>query len=532
MDAFRIRNKIPYAASEGTSADISDGNKVIVKKADETFVNVDAGLFAKKSDTEIHEQRDVKYDYHVQVSAEGVMTYDEENVSSVYRCNSFEVKLGGVYNVLVTRTSARAFRGGVYANAPTEQASQNVIGNFQTFESGLSTSYTFTAEANGYYVVSYSRNTGNTITVSASETISIKDKLAETNEPNIDIDTIYPPEIVKPRLLSCRHDKGNSWESKTASLVLLHFSDIHADVEEISRIMQFKQKYSVYIDDVIHTGDLVRGYYGDGSLELVQEAYHFGDILQVIGNHDLAKSSEDAGHLLDPLTNVEAYNAYFKDYIANWGVTQPADAAILGKLYYYKDYPSRTSDVSKTIRLIVVNNFADSDAAQQAWFSSLLDDARTNNMAVVVADHSPFGDADMVNCNFNSMTEEYRINFFTPVNLSALVDDFIDAGGEFLCWINGHHHRDMFIERGRNKQLDVSINTGCYYANLTGSARRPQGCVRMPYNYTRDCFNGIAFDPVNKVVKIQRFGSGWDSIGHKQEWLSYNYATHTIMGNG
>ena len=72
---------------------------------------------------------------------------------------------------------------------------------------------------------------------------------------------------------------------QTDPLVLLHFSDIHGDSVRLSRIINFKNLYSTYIDDVLHTGDSVARDYNSG-FSFWDDTTGAETILNCIGNHD------------------------------------------------------------------------------------------------------------------------------------------------------------------------------------------------------------------------------------------------------
>jgi predicted phosphodiesterase len=68
----------------------------------------------------------------------------------------------------------------------------------------------------------------------------------------------------------------------------------------MNRAMQFASQYGAYIDDVIHTGDLVYEKWNDG-IAWFSNVENKQNILQVIGNHDVAvKAGSDGKVYIDP----------------------------------------------------------------------------------------------------------------------------------------------------------------------------------------------------------------------------------------
>lgn len=306
----------------------------------------------------------------------------------------------------------------------------------------------------------------------------------------------------------------------TPPLCLLHFSDIHGDKKRLQNIIDFKEYYSDYIADVIHTGDMVKYYSTDG-ITFWNEVDGAEDILNVIGNHDTLVNSTWIG-----MTMTEAYTTYFAPYISNWGV-----AGTSGQTYYYKDYPDNK------VRLIVLDIMHQS-ADQLTWFVSTLASAKTAELHVVVAVHSrahwqftshqtAWDDKPLVPSYTAGYSDTSASTY--PENLSDdyanAVDDFITAGGYFVCWIHGHTHHKMFAQlQTHPNQLDVSVeNAGIPDFAWTYVKARIDGTK------SEDCFNVIAIDTVSKVLRIMAVGATYDRYMRHTDTIAYNYDTHSVL---
>lgn len=303
-------------------------------------------------------------------------------------------------------------------------------------------------------------------------------------------------------------------------LCLLHFSDIHGDKKRLQNIIEFKEYYSDYIADIIHTGDMVKYYSTDG-ITFWDEVDGAEDILNVIGNHDTLVGSTWIG-----MTMAEAYTTYFSPYVSNWGVTGAS-----GQTYYYKDY------TDNKVRLIVLDIMHQS-ADQLSWFVSTLASARTANLHVIVAVHSrphwqftshqtAWDDKPLVPSYTAGYSDTSASTY--PENLSDdyadAVDDFMTAGGFFVCWIHGHTHHKMFAQlQTHPNQLDVSVeNAGIPDFAWTYAKARIDGTK------SEDCFNVIGIDTDSNVLRIMAVGATYDRFMRHADAISYNYNTHTIL---
>lgn len=310
-----------------------------------------------------------------------------------------------------------------------------------------------------------------------------------------------------------------SWAYKTAiqPLCLLHFSDIHGDAIELSRISDFIEEYDSYIDDAICTGDLVAGRWRDDFSYWAQNSN--GKILTTIGNHDVL--APDTGwDWSDRKTQLEQYNRYMLPFIENWGVHYTS-----GLTYYYKDY------IEKTIRLIVLNPMLtdNDDTAQLSWFETVLTEALNNNLNVIVANHFPLAGGQKINSNFTTLDKDVSgtdANNYLQTTYQEKIKNFINAGGKFITHIIGHTHRD-YITKGKDdysNQLGLIID--CLnrdQCNQYSDLQRENGTL------SQDLANLYFIDTTIKCIKIIRIGANMDHYLRPKNYLTINYETQQII---
>lgn len=322
---------------------------------------------------------------------------------------------------------------------------------------------------------------------------------------------------------------GNVVKSKM--LTLLTFSDIHLDrKDELQRILSFNDKYAAYLDDMISLGDLQdRGFESD--IAVFRELADAGakNVLQVIGNHDYYNSG---ANVWTYNTDANVYARFFAPFISNWGVVNSADT-----LYWYKDYTDTntytgTDAIPRKIRLIAINtnnngsNVDKFDSAQQTWLTNVLADAKTNDFSVVVASHYK-PRMTYIDCNFSDKTLQLSNEENYANNTAAtIIQEFIDGGGKFICWLCGHEHNDY-----------VGVTSVAGTSQLVIGVSLAQCGVRVNYSVmdrvegtkSQDLFNIIGFDTYNKHVRILRIGADMDIFMRSKKTLCINYETHDII---
>lgn len=361
-----------------------------------------------------------------------------------------------------------------------------------------------------------------------------------------------PQDEYEPLMLAARRAHYYSEFLTPAPTTLAWFTDVHGDRVATENVLMWEEKYSTLIDDIIATGDQAETHFYQNFDWWAETGAN--NILQVIGNHDAwatqsqFKQADYPGLTFNDMVEDTygstgnyvikpryVYDKYFAPFVSGWNVVQPDNAEANGQCYYYKDYPA--------IRLIVLDMMhcargADwdgstiSSSAQLTWFASVLEDARTNNKPVVVATHmSPAFAIDMkyIPCKYNTTKFDGTTTTADATKFAyRYVDDFITAGGEFVCWLVGHSHNDKIytIKTGTSTEQFVVCLT-CASARNPSSIARGSAGIRVVGTKTEDAFNVISFDTARKLIKIVRVGQSISDMMERYQQLTYRYADST-----
>lgn len=307
-----------------------------------------------------------------------------------------------------------------------------------------------------------------------------------------------------------------------ADATFLFFSDIHASEQNMKRIVDFANETNP--DAVINGGDIV------SNLTSENISWYNGlvnkcntDILNCIGNHDLWSSTGVMGNAVD------IYNKFIAPVAQNVSnIIQPTSAAENGLCYYYKDYGD--------IRIIVIVGLVSSnndymwDNNQLNWFESVLADAKTNNKAVICVNHTPY-EKSVSEIDYNlplNTWMNYRTGSFDSLHIDeqavSAVNDFINEGGSFICWLTGHTHVDFFMKHTTyENQLLISIATARFALHPDGANAN----ATVEDNY--DCFDYIGIDLTNKILKVYRVGFNEDSSMKIRNRWSYDYYNNKLL---
>ncbi len=369
-------------------------------------------------------------------------------------------------------------------------------------------------------------------------------------------------------------------DSDRESLTLLHYSDIHASLYSMYDIQDFYDRNYDIIDDIINTGDLVHttarvtalgntvepfspdtsyevgdfltygGYLYrvtkafSGTMKLSGYCSYWGRLkhensvnayyqmplgqksLFVIGNHDTNITNFTAANTSTnnhkAMGKAEAITRYFAN-IDKWGVVRPSTDVC----YYYKDYSTQK------IRLICLDaQFWDSD--ELAWLETTLAGAKTAGYGVIVAAHCvPGAITGYTETNFtsyvypNSDGGDYKASFGRYENGAAIpaIESFIEDGGEFICWICGHNHRNRIAKCTNSPNITVVQieNAGNFNSSLHENDRHGSGI------YSNTCANAVSFNTEDKLIKIVRFGTNIDSHMRKADYLCFDYSTRQVI---
>lgn len=315
-------------------------------------------------------------------------------------------------------------------------------------------------------------------------------------------------------------------------LTLLHFSDMHISSDtntkaNLARIMEFYNTYSSYIDDILHTGDTVRDNWGD-TLDDWDAIDGTENILNVIGNHDVNPST------MTTPTLAQIYSKIISPYVSNWGVTQPSNAAANGRCYWYKDYTeAQIRLVGLDIMLEVEQRFSSTERdAQRTWLANVLSDARTNDYAVVIAQHYPAFMTPIENCSFYTPPTFPMGN--NLANLAPIVQDFIEEGGEFVCWLAGHTHRDIvgtLYGMENDVRIEYSQLIFCVDTAKLSSAVGWSDSLREYGKKSQDCFNLVSIDRYSKTVTFYRIGCDVNRLGMTKQIMCWDYDNCKMLYN-
>ena len=327
----------------------------------------------------------------------------------------------------------------------------------------------------------------------------------------------------------------------------IFFSDIHGDTnskKNTQRIVDFANSLSS-ISAVINGGDTIKNQIVPQSsaganflhdLDWYNEiiANCDADVLTCVGNHD-AWMGPFQPNVYTWATPQEVYQLVTKEVVTSGAhngspIIQPANAEQNGYCYYYKDYG--------TIRVIVLNAFESTnypasfwDATQQAWFEGVLADARTLSKQVICIMHCPSNltTATRLDSKWTSV-RNYTWGYdslYTPSSAFAAVDAFIQNGGKFICWLNGHTHYDqLLMPENYSNQLQINITSARFDYKGDGYKLSNVNDVSNPIY---DCFNYIGIDATHMLIKVFRIGWNMDCSMKIRNVLCYNYATNQIV---
>lgn len=300
-----------------------------------------------------------------------------------------------------------------------------------------------------------------------------------------------------------------SYYSVPARFNLMWFSDIHANTQNLTRLLQYADRHADSLNDVICTGDMVFDQYTDD--------YTFwhtcgaDNVLIVAGNHEGFKNGTISA------TQQELYTKFFAPYVANWGVTHDA-----GYTNWYKVY-------NEKIMLIGLAPYTTNSAESSAlalFLTNALNIAITNNYAVVIAHHFPANPAITTDVKtvFNTPNRTPSDLFIQDSVISA-VNSFVQSGGEFVCFITGHTHYDRTVKITDSGLLVLTV----------GTAATPQGIQSnsqfrsLTQSKYYDLFNILHVDAVAKIVSIKRIGTDRDVWFRKLDYLAVNYETGEML---
>lgn len=321
---------------------------------------------------------------------------------------------------------------------------------------------------------------------------------------------------------------SSSITDKPSPVVFAHLSDIHGNWVNVSRFLEFIKHHEGYIDDLLNTGDTASGLFTDGFYAPRMLGDSVAPIMNVVGNHDTRGTNGWQHHV-----GVDVYNAIIAPYVAGWGVTQPADAAANGYCYYYKDY------AAQSLRLVVVDIMG-YDSTEDTWLAGVLASTKSSGYHVVIATHFAGGrDGEhqgdnafnVVECNYSTLQISFGnasgLYGYNPLAymMTSTVKNFIDGGGKFVGYIQGHYHLDFVAKLVEDpRQLIYAVGS-----SKIGETRdyNHVGGTRM-----QDEFQIISIDTYMNTVRLFKVGANIDQFGRLKNSVCVNYESGTVVAQG
>lgn len=333
----------------------------------------------------------------------------------------------------------------------------------------------------------------------------------------------------------CRWHQPNSSSKQFCMLIS---GDIHTDPTRMLGIIEYLNAIDAF-DAGVMLGDM-SGLNFDSPITYYTDAIVNTQkpFLTVLGNHDVYGATSDAD-----LWN--KYGALFEyaDLSSGEGVD--------GKCYYYKDF------ALYKIRVIVLMQYDikfDSvlcfGQSQIDWFISTLD-STPSDYGVIICEHTnasrymtynmdaeytsstwkrtdyaptwmsgdPVPDIINVWINGGTLMQTYSYNFDNPpADLSVNADFTARGAGEFITYLGGHWHMDVFgTPTAYTDQPDYHVPAAGLPAAIEGDIPRKAGTV------SEDSFCVIGVDRDKKTVKIYHIGAHYTKDAVNRQYFKYSY---------
>ena len=328
-----------------------------------------------------------------------------------------------------------------------------------------------------------------------------------------------------------RYESDSINNTQDHYMTIVHVTDLHGYANALEFAYNLADKIGATA--VLNTGDTVL-YNSTDDVSFVKKIVdaHSTSYFPIIGNHDAFS-----------LNNAKSK---YDKFISEFALKSELNIADIGNYtsYYYKDFNKYK------IRLIVVDQYENYDGTmnvgvskvQIEWLISTLSNV-PDNYFVIIADHIP-EDEILKNENYGIFYQKDKQNSMETsgnkltkiieayisrksfsyvyestgknINAYTIPIDFTSAKGTFICWINGHEHRDTIgsLKSSENKQIVLNSVTSACYSNM----KRPNGedypvyaeagdIPRIKGTSTEYAFNIYVFDTENKRIKVVRIGS-------------------------
>lgn len=290
-------------------------------------------------------------------------------------------------------------------------------------------------------------------------------------------------------------DRQESPQATTFNLLV--DSDWHANYDSANVQGAFRQAYTNLIDDKICLGDVLLY----RATETTETDYdYWSDTLLVLGNHDMLAASSGWDWSIQP-SNTQAYNRWYRPYIATTGIDIPEN-----ELFWTKTY------ADKGILLVggyCMFNTTEKREAQKQFFIQAFETALQQNFKVIIAYHWGFEDMTVIPCSFTDTDVDmisahdstFPETYPYEEELTELVNQYKARGMQFICWLNGHRHLDEILIK--DGQLHV----------LVGSTKFDSGndLKRSTESVTQALCNLVTV--IDDRIVIRRYGADIKSYG-------------------
>ena len=333
---------------------------------------------------------------------------------------------------------------------------------------------------------------------------------------------------IKLRVLAARRRANfggkDIWKELPPTLTLLHFSDIHGGERNLKRIVKFIYDFKDLLDDSIFTGDYVRSSYQSGMK--FYKCAKKAPILPCIGNHDaidrvLPKTRAEWKPFdwSKRIPMEECDRTYITPALKN--CSGEIDHKT-GTTYYSKKYNEQG------ILLITLDSMLqdENDLMQIEFLKEKLNYAKAENLGVIIAVHDAPEGCIKYDSNFCSYLDiQHPCGEGCGPRYMDPVQDFINGGGEFICYISGHTHND-FICYHPDYPTQTFFTVGCAFVER---GLRWGDCERTYGLKNEDLFNIITFDRYTKLIKICHVGADRDSLMRSRNNLCFDYKERKII---
>ena len=429
-----------------------------------------------------------------------------------------------------------------------------VIRDLQTGVVTLDDYYDFSVTNQSYATIYIRANVGDTIyfkLLDFSETlpegnleriISDEERITALEEGG-DILRLHPFNTTAPKLANLNEILSvdlNHPFGTIRNFVALFFSDLHSTSRELGRIMKFYNAYSSYFTEIMQGGDLLHSFLDDTQFITDNGAEA---VVGVMGNHEQFNTGQYVNGVEITSWNKNSqkmnYDKLIAPFLTDTGITVQEDHT-----YWYKDY------ADQKIRLIGIDNYhwrehvvmdggaigyeyADGtmcdNGEQASWFETTLAGAKTAGYSVIVLGHAP-SIFDLIDSPFTTL--DY-INDIGGNQREAvdIVQDFIDGGGKFVCWLHGHIHQDAIGHiKDRPEQFQINIDT-CRYGTIFGTLVAWGENKKILNTMSEDVFDVISVDSNRQYLTVMRFGCDSDRWGRKLSTFVYDWGNHQVLYN-